>query len=224
MTWAARRCSRRTRNRCDRWPWTLPPSIPTWTRATRWPRHAAANDTEGRSATMTKPRPRHESSFVDPDEVSACLGAEDYVADDGLAMSVFLALRMGRPLFVEGAPGVGKTLLAQVLSRVFDAPLIRLQCFEGLDIAQAAYEWNYPRQLLELQAKGAGAPLVDDVFTEAFLLKRPLVRAIDAAHERAPVLLIDELDRADEEFESFLLELLSEYQITIPELGTLRAR
>jgi MoxR-like ATPase len=154
------------------------------------------------------------------------LGERGYIADDGLAMSVFLSVKMGRPLLLEGAPGVGKTLLATVLAEVFEAPLIRLQCYEGLDIAQAAYEWNYPRQLLELQARRAGdrAASTDEIFTEAFLLKRPLLQAIDAANDRAPVLLVDELDRSDEEFESFLLELLSDFQITIPEIGTLRAR
>src|SRR5687767_6029626 len=167
---------------------------------------------------MAKPLPKS------IDETQSLLAAGEYVADRSLATSLFLALAMKRPLFLEGEAGVGKTEIGKVIAQALGRELIRLQCFEGLDIAQAAYEWNYPRQLLELQAKGAGAPLVDDVFTEAFLLKRPLVRAIDAAHERAPVLLIDELDRADEEFESFLLELLSEYQITIPELGTLRAR
>ena len=167
--------------------------------------------------------PTPTSMFASPADALARLSAADYIADDALAMSVFLALRMGRPLFLEGAPGVGKTLLAHVLTRIFDTTLVRLQCFEGLDVSQAAYEWNYPRQLLELQARrDQGAP-VDGVFTEAFLLKRPLLQAIDAAHERPPVLLIDELDRADEEFESFLLELLAEFQITVPELGTLRA-
>ncbi len=132
---------------------------------------------------------------------------------------MFLAIRMSRPLFLEGAPGVGKTELAEVLARVFDTQLIRLQCYEGLDLGQAAYEWNYPHQLLALQRGEADA----DLFSERFLLKRPLLAAIDAAHDKAPVLLIDELDRADEEFESFLLELLSAFQISIPELGTLRA-
>jgi len=158
------------------------------------------------------------------------LAARGYIVDEALAMSVFLALRMQRPLFLEGAPGVGKTLLARVLAELFDTRLIRLQCYEGLDIAQAAYEWNYPRQLLALQANArAGAPdpaheVTDDLYREAFLLKRPLLQAIDAAADRAPVLLIDEIDRADEEFESFLLELLGDFQITIPELGTLTAR
>jgi MoxR-like ATPase len=160
------------------------------------------------------------SLLASPSETMTRLDAHGYVADDALAMSVFLAVKMGRPLFLEGAPGVGKTLLARVLAEVFDTRLIRLQCYEGLDLSQAAYEWNYPRQLLELQARGG----TEGIFGDAFLLKRPLLQAIDAANERAPVLLIDEIDRADEEFESFLLELLSDFQITIPELGTLRAR
>jgi MoxR-like ATPase len=130
---------------------------------------------------------------------------------------------MGRPLFIEGAPGVGKTELARVVSKVFDTELIRLQCYEGLDLNQAVYEWNYPRQLLALQTRETNERALDDIYSEAFLLRRPLLRAIDATHLKAPVLLIDELDRADEEFESFLLELLSEFQITIPELGTVRA-
>jgi MoxR-like ATPase len=155
----------------------------------------------------------------------AALAERDYVADVGLATSLFLALRMGKALLLEGEPGVGKTEVAKVLSQVFSAPLIRLQCYEGIDISQAVYEWNYPRQLLELQAQrqqGADTP-TSQLYSEAFLLRRPLLQAIDTAHAIAPVLLIDELDRADEEFESFLLELLSDFQITIPELGTLRA-
>jgi MoxR-like ATPase len=173
------------------------------------------------------------------------LAALGYIVDDALAMSVFLALRMQRPLFLEGAPGVGKTLLAGVLAELFDTRLIRLQCYEGLDLAQAAYDWNYPRQLLALQASSRGAAgepptaataataataptaaaaATDDLYREAFLLRRPLLQAIDAAADRAPVLLIDEIDRADEEFESFLLELLGDFQITIPELGTIKAR
>jgi MoxR-like ATPase len=179
-----------------------------------------------------------EARAASPAALAAALAARGYIVDDGLAMTVFLALRMQRPLFLEGAPGVGKTLLASVLAEVFETRLIRLPCYEGLDLAQAAYEWNYPRQLLALQAhqrrpEGAGAPddAVNDadselgeLYRDAFLMRRPLLQAIDAAAERAPVLLIDEIDRADEEFESFLLELLGEFQITIPELGTLRAR
>jgi MoxR-like ATPase len=153
------------------------------------------------------------------------LATQDYVADEALSVSLFLASKLGRPLLLEGAPGVGKTELAKVVSRIVDTDLIRLQCYEGLDLAQAAYEWNYPRQLLELQARGASGTgaRVADLFTEAYLLRRPLLAAIDPARTSAPVLLIDELDRADEEFESFLLELLSDFQITIPELGTVRA-
>jgi MoxR-like ATPase len=159
------------------------------------------------------------------------LSRYDYIVDEGLATSLFLALEMGKALFLEGEPGVGKTEVAKVLSRAFDSPLIRLQCYEGLDISQAVYEWNYPRQLLEIQARrganeetgGGTGSATKDIFTEAFLLKRPLLQAIDQSHDSAPVLLIDELDRADEEFESFLLELLSDFQITIPEIGTLHA-
>ncbi|HEX7839488.1 MAG TPA: MoxR family ATPase [Kofleriaceae bacterium] len=170
-----------------------------------------------------------------PEVLAVELAARGYIVDDALAMTVFLALRMQRPLFLEGAPGVGKTLLASVLAEVFETRLIRLSCYEGLDLAQAAYEWNYPRQLLALQAHGRRSELaagaapeadaaIEDLYREAFLMRRPLLQAIDAAAERAPVLLIDEIDRADEEFESFLLELLGEFQITIPELGTVKAR
>jgi len=155
------------------------------------------------------------------------LAQHQYIADVGLSTSLFLALKMGKAIFLEGEPGVGKTEVAKVLSRAYQTPLIRLQCYEGLDISQAVYEWNYPRQLLEIQARqrqsNGSEPLTDDIFTEKFLLKRPLLQAITASHNQTPVLLIDELDRADEEFESFLLELLSDFQITIPEIGTLRA-
>ncbi len=155
------------------------------------------------------------------------LGGQSYLADPALGTSLFLALKMGKPLFLEGEPGVGKTEVAKVLSRVFETPLIRLQCYEGLDLQQAVYEWNYPRQLLAIQARPTGSDasgeVLEDIFSEPFLLKRPLLQAIDASQDKPPVLLIDELDRADEEFESFLLELLSDFQITIPEMGTLRA-
>jgi MoxR-like ATPase len=156
------------------------------------------------------------------------LSEHDYIADVGLGTSLYLALRMEKAIFLEGEPGVGKTEIAKVLSRAFDTPLIRLQCYEGLDVNQAVYEWNYPRQLLEIQSRqnhtnGSHAP-IDDIFTEKYLFKRALLQAIDQSHDKAPVLLIDELDRADEEFESFLLELLSDFQITIPEIGTLRAK
>lgn len=151
----------------------------------------------------------------------------DYVTDVSLGTSLFLALRMGKAIFLEGEPGVGKTEIAKVVSQAFDTTLIRLQCYEGLDINQAVYEWDYPRQLLKIQARQLSPngehALTQDIYTEEFLLKRPLLQAIDQSHKRSPVLLIDELDRADEEFESFLLELLSDFQITIPEIGTLRA-
>jgi MoxR-like ATPase len=155
------------------------------------------------------------------------LAQHQYIADVGLSTSLFLALKMGKAIFLEGEPGVGKTEIAKVLSRAYQMPLIRLQCYEGLDISQAVYEWNYPRQLLEIQARqlrsNGHEPETDDIFTEKFLLKRPLLQAITTSHHQPPVLLIHELDRADEEFESFLLELLSDFQITIPEIGTLRA-
>ena len=166
--------------------------------------------------------------FDSIDQTAVTLERHGYVAGTDLCTSLFLALRMEKPLFLEGEPGVGKTEVAKVLSAAFDAPLIRLQCYEGLDLSQAVYEWNYPRQLLALQAAGrdrgeSAAEATDAIFTEEFLLRRPLLQAIDRGHDRAPVLLIDELDRADDEFESYLLELLSDFQITIPEIGTLRA-
>jgi MoxR-like ATPase len=156
------------------------------------------------------------------------LRQHNYITEVGLATCLFLSQKLGKAVFLEGEPGVGKTEIARVLSQVFDTPLIRLQCYEGLDINHAVYEWNYPRQLLEMQARlghqNGSTPLTDDIFTEKYLLKRPLLQAIDSANDRSPVLLMDELDRADEEFESFLLELLSDFQITIPEIGTLRAK
>jgi MoxR-like ATPase len=164
--------------------------------------------------------------FNSVDAVSSALSQQNYIADLGLSTSIFLGLKMGKALFLEGEPGVGKTEVAKVLSAVLQTPLIRLQCYEGLDINHAVYEWNYPRQLLEIQAaqyQDNSHNPVDDIFTAKFLLKRPLLQAIEAGQQRPPVLLIDELDRADEEFESFLLELLSDFQITIPEIGTVRA-
>jgi len=155
------------------------------------------------------------------EEITQTLRGEDYVSDEAVSMSLFLALKMGRPLFLEGAPGVGKTEIARVLSRAFETELIRLQCYEGLDIHHALYEWNYPRQLLQLQAgqkEDLGA-----IYSDEYLLKRPLLQAIDPKRKSAAVLLIDEIDRADEEFESFLLELLSDFQVTIPELGSVKA-
>jgi MoxR-like ATPase len=155
------------------------------------------------------------------EEITETLRGEEYVSDDAVSMSLFLALKMRRPLFLEGAPGVGKTEIARVLSCAFETELIRLQCYEGLDIHHALYEWNYPRQLLQLQAgqkEDLGA-----IYSDDYLLKRPLLQAIDPKRESAAVLLIDEIDRADEEFESFLLELLSDFQVTIPELGSIKA-
>ena len=156
------------------------------------------------------------------------LAAQHYLTDHGLAVSVFLALRLGRPLFLEGEAGVGKTSLATAVAAALGADLIRLQCYEGLDISHAVYEWDYPRQLLELRIMDAAGALNRDatrreLYSDAFLLKRPLLQAIDPARTRPAVLLIDEIDRADEEFEGYLLELLAEFQITIPELGTVRA-
>ena len=157
------------------------------------------------------------------------MAERQYVAGRGLAVPTYLALRLQRPLFLEGEPGVGKTELAKVLAATLDTELIRLQCYEGLDISHAVYEWNYPRQILEirlLESAHALDPQIAErqLFTDTFLIKRPLLRAIEHTHARPPVLLIDEIDRADEEFEGYLLELLSDYQITIPELGTIRAK
>jgi MoxR-like ATPase len=165
--------------------------------------------------------------FESVEDTLHLLRENDYITDVGLATCIFLAQKLGKAIFLEGEPGVGKTEIAKVLSKILNTPLIRLQCYEGLDINHAVYEWNYPRQLLEMQAQqlhpNGTTQRTDDIFTEKFLLKRPLLQAIDHSHAAPPVLLIDELDRADEEFESFLLELLSDFQITIPEIGTLRA-
>lgn len=154
------------------------------------------------------------------------MAAQGYVASDDLAMAVHLALALGRPLLLEGAAGVGKTEVARVLAAVQDTRLIRLQCYEGLDAAQAIYEWNYQRQLLSIRAaadQGTSAGDIEDrIFSEDFLLERPLLAAI--RQDTPPVLLIDEIDRADEEFEAYLLEILSDFQITIPELGTIAAK
>jgi MoxR-like ATPase len=161
------------------------------------------------------------------DDTARRLVALDYVPSRELATSVFLALKLQRPLFLEGEPGTGKTEIARTLAAMLGRPLIRLQCFEGLDLAGAAYEWNYARQMMEIRLnEGAGAQreaLAANLFSERFLIKRALLQAIDPAQPVAPVLLIDELDRADEPFEAFLLEVLSDFQITIPELGTVKA-
>jgi len=162
------------------------------------------------------------------DETLTQLRSTGYVAGRDLATVVFLSLRMGRPLFLEGEAGVGKTEIAKVLADVLGRPLIRLQCYEGLDVNSAVYEWNYSAQMIEIRlAEAAGeldrARLGQDIFAERFLIKRPLLQALDALKGRAPVLLIDELDRTDEAFEAYLLEVLSDFQVTIPELGTIRA-
>ncbi len=165
------------------------------------------------------------------DETQALLAKGDYVADRSLATSLFLALAMKRPLFLEGEAGVGKTEIGKVVAQALGRELIRLQCYEGLDIAQAAYEWNYPRQMIEIrmaEAEGVKSRegLEQDIFTERFLIRRPLLRALQPASlpsGEPPVLLIDELDRTDEPFEAYLLEVLSDWQITIPEVGTVRA-
>lgn len=157
-----------------------------------------------------------------PDELAAGLRAADYLADDGLSVALFLALSMNRPLLLEGEPGVGKTEAAKALARTLGADLIRLQCYEGIDASQALYEWDYARQLLAARAAGdAMGADTHELFSERFLVERPLLRALRAGSKA--VLLIDELDRADDEFEAFLLEILAEYTITIPELGTIRA-
>ena len=161
------------------------------------------------------------------DDTAARLLALDYVPERALATTVFLALKLQRPLFLEGEPGTGKTEIAKTLAAMLGRPLIRLQCHEGLDLAGAAYEWNYARQMLEIrlgETQGKGrAELADELFSDRFLIRRALLQAIDPAQPVPPVLLIDELDRADEPFEAFLLEVLSEFQITIPEYGTVKA-
>ncbi|WP_040485371.1 AAA family ATPase [Lutibaculum baratangense] len=158
-------------------------------------------------------------------DLREALAGEGYIASDELAMALHIALTLGRPLLVEGAAGVGKTEVARTLSLVKGAPLIRLQCYEGLDASHAIYEWNYQRQLLAIRAAAEGGEtgrsVEERIFSEEFLLERPLLQAI--RQQTPPVLLIDEIDRADEEFEAYLLEVLSDFQITIPELGTIRA-
>jgi MoxR-like ATPase len=162
-------------------------------------------------------------------ELQARLLEHAYVADLGLATSLFLALRLQRPLFLEGEAGVGKTAFAAAVAAILDTDLIRLQCYEGLEVSHALYEWDYARQLLELRILEASEHFDadrarHDVYAERFLIRRPLLQAIDPARTRSAVLLIDEVDRADQEFEGFLLELLGEFQVTVPELGTIRAR
>lgn len=162
------------------------------------------------------------------DGVADVLAGGSYVADRSLATSLFLALKLGRPLFLEGEAGVGKTEIAKVLSEQLGRRLIRLQCYEGLDVASAVYEWNYARQMIEIRlAEAMGDAdrdaLADDIFRREFLIERPLLQAMEPSLEGPPVLLIDELDRTDEPFEAYLLEVLSDFQVTIPELGTIKA-
>ena len=162
------------------------------------------------------------------DETQALLQSANYIADRSLATVLFLALRLGRPLFLEGEAGVGKTEIAKVLALALDRTLIRLQCYEGLDVATAVYEWNYPAQMMAIRLSEAAGEhdkerIEHDVFSERYLIKRPLLQAMEPTVSGAPVLLIDEVDRADEAFEAFLLEVLSDFQVTIPELGVIKA-
>ena len=162
------------------------------------------------------------------DETAGLLAGARYIADRALATVIFLSLRMRRPLFLEGEAGVGKTEIAKVLAEALGRQLIRLQCYEGLDVATAVYEWNYSRQMIEIrlaEAEGVHTRerLADDIYASRFLIRRPLLQALEPSDRGAPVLLIDEIDRTDEAFEAFLLEVLSDYQITIPELGTIKA-
>ena len=168
-------------------------------------------------------------AFKSVEEVEQTLASHSYIAEPGLAMAIFLSLKLGKPLLLEGEAGVGKTEIAKVMSAALEAELIRLQCYEGIDVASAVYEWNYLRQILYLRAAEAGeqadesaSQKLDEVFGPEFLLRRPLLQALEA-RDRPAVLLIDEIDRADDEFEAFLLELLSDFQVTIPEVGTIKA-
>ena len=164
-------------------------------------------------------------NFQSIDELQQTLRDNDYIADRGLATAIYLALKLQRPLFLEGEAGVGKTEIAKVITKILDTDLIRLQCYEGLDVNHAVYEWNYTRQLLHirlLEARGERANEAE-LFGPEYLLKRPLLQAIEQTRTKPPVLLIDEIDRSDEEFEAFLLEILSDFQVTIPEIGTIKA-
>lgn len=168
------------------------------------------------------------SHFDSIEHVVTELADAHYIADRALATVLFLAHRLEKPIFLEGEPGVGKTEVAIVMSRLFETDLIRLQCYEGLDASTSLYEWNYPKQLLHIrleeQKKKDKEEIEQIIYSPAFLIKRPLLEAILRAEEKAPVLLIDEIDRSDEEFEAFLLEVLSDFQITIPEIGTMKAK
>lgn len=164
--------------------------------------------------------------FTNIDDLQETLRTQNYIADRGLATSIFLALKLKRPLFLEGEAGVGKTEVAKVIAKLLDTELIRLQCYEGLDASHAIYEWNYTRQLLHIRMSEAQGEKIgeQELFGRNFLLQRPLLKAIEHDGANPPVLLIDEVDRSDEEFEAFLLELLSDFQITIPEIGTIHAK
>jgi MoxR-like ATPase len=162
------------------------------------------------------------------DDTAALLASADYVAERSLATAVFLALRMQRPLFLEGEAGVGKTEIGKVLAKTLGRKLVRLQCYEGLDVASAVYEWNYSRQMIEIRlAEAEGThdreAIAQDIFSERFLIRRPILQALEGDLAGAPVLLIDELDRTDEPFEAYLLEVLADFQVTIPEIGTIKA-
>ena len=162
------------------------------------------------------------------DDIRSCLDDHHYIANRGLATSIYLSLKMEKPIFLEGEPGVGKTEVGKVLSQILHTDLIRLQCYEGLDVHNAIYEWNYSRQILQIRMMEAEGQkdkekISNEIFGPEFLIKRPLYQAIDHDGDNPPVLLIDELDRADEEFEAFLLEILSDFQISIPEIGTIKS-
>lgn len=164
-------------------------------------------------------------NFESIDFLQSALKEQAYIADRGLATAVYLAQKLQKPLFLEGEPGVGKTEIAKVIARLYNTDLIRLQCYEGLDVSQAVYEWNYTRQIMHIRTMEAQGSSIDEdeLFGEKFLLRRPLLNAIEASAESPQVLLIDEVDRSDEEFEAFLLEILSDFQITVPEIGTIKA-
>ncbi len=182
------------------------------------------SDAASTSAASADDRPEGTRSV---DGIVSAFRAGDYICDRSLATAVFLALELGRPLLLEGEAGVGKTELAKVLATTLGTRLIRLQCYEGLDVNSAVYEWNYPRQMLEIRLLEAAGRVdratAHDIFGPEFLIKRPLLQALESTDGHAPVLLIDEIDRADEEFEAYLLEILSDFQVTVPEIGTVRA-
>ena len=188
---------------------------------------APADDAATVPSMPDRPSTPKGAPFASLEEVGEAMMSQRYVADSSLAMSIFLACGLPRPLLVEGEAGVGKTEIAKVLAASLNTRLIRLQCYEGIDVRQAVYEWNYSKQMLRIrsleQQEISSGDAFESIFGPEYLIHRPLLQAIEAAQETAPVLLIDEIDRADEEFEAFLLELLSDYQITIPELGTVRA-